>query len=59
VADVVQLIGVMAVVIEHIGQQRQGFLRAHGLRLIVGMVVGVVGMVVIVNMIMHDASLLW
>ena len=54
VADVVQLVGVVAVVVEHIVQQRQHFLRAH--RLVTGVLVAVrvavMCMVVIVFMFM-------
>ena len=53
-ADVVQLIGVVAVVVEHIVQQRQHFLGAH--RLVAGVLVAVrvavMRMIVIVFMFM-------
>ena len=51
VADVVQLVGVVAVVVEHIVQQRQHFLRAH--RLVAGVRVAVMCMIVIVFMFVH------
>ena len=55
VADVVQLVGVVAVVVEHIVQQRQHFLRAH--RLVAGVLVAVrvavMCMIVIVFVFVH------
>ena len=56
VADVVQLVGVVAVVVEHIVQQRQHFLRAH--RFVAGVLmavrVAVMCMIVIVFMFVHE-----
>ena len=55
VADVVQLVSVMAVVVEHIVQQRQHFLGAH--RFVAGVLVAVrvavMCMIVIVFMFVH------
>ena len=41
VAHVVQLVGVLPVMVEHIAQQRARLLRGHGVRVRVGMIVRV------------------